>query len=135
MMPQPTGELPVITHHFDYDWSYTNPREDDLSLTVPDMTMTLDQIIDRYSRGLAVPNVPTVPTGGEDYSFIQKMDVFDKIEAARAAQARADVLRETLNTQKAAIVAEKEKKERDAEIEARANEIANSKLNKDDKKE
>ena len=71
------------------------------SLTVPDMTLTLEQLINRHARGQGIttfhPNWTTEEEIelGIDLHEIKKMDTFQKLEHAAKIKAQLETYRTT----------------------------------------
>ncbi len=74
------------------------------SLTVPDQTLTLEELIQRHTRGQGVttfmPNYSTEEEYelGIDLSAIRKMDTFQKLEHSRKIKRQLETYRETGQT-------------------------------------
>jgi hypothetical protein len=79
--------------NYNYDSTYS-PQLDGVSLTIPDMTLSLQDIIARFTRGLAVPQLATYHAD-EDLSFIDKLSEFERIDLHRQLVERGKVLRDT----------------------------------------
>lgn len=62
------------------------------SLTVPGMTLSISEFIDRYRKGLATPRI-AVENPDIDVSHIERMDKFQRIDYAKSLSAKIQVLR------------------------------------------
>lgn len=94
------------------------------SVTVPDMVLSIEELISRYSRGLPIPENAAVNVD-MDVSDFAKMDKFDKLEMARRLKHRQSVLQNEIDEAGAAEL----KKQLDEEFERRVDEKLKS-LNK-----
>lgn len=66
------------------------------SLTLPDQTMSLRTILDRYAKGLPISSIPTLDDADDedaDYHEFQKMDKIERIEYVRDYQEYVKKLR------------------------------------------
>lgn len=76
------------------------------SLTIPDQTMSIRTIIDRYTRGLPVNGQMFQPTfqEGEEFDPMpdnERLDLHDRMELAQNARQELDEIKEKLNNKKA----------------------------------
>ena len=100
--------VPIAGHDF----------TDVISITVPDMHLSIQDLISRSVKGLPVPTTPAVNFDG-DVSFLDQMSAFDKIDYARRLAVRADELRKLLDDEKReATRLEEEKRFNDAVTKA-----------------
>lgn len=101
------------------------------SITVPGKSLTIRDILSRFSRGQVIPPIASGTSYSDvDVSQFDNMDPFDRITAARRYRERALALEQQLIDQKASVA----KKRADAAFErAVSDRVAASKL-KDDVK-
>lgn len=59
------------------------------SLTMPDMALSMRQILERFARGQSIPQNNTAHYSEEDLTEFEKMDKFEKMDAA--AMIREDI--------------------------------------------
>lgn len=115
----------TIVNQASYDWRRTfDVKEWPISLTVPGMVMPLEEVVKRYTRGQAVPSNPSAGYVDGDVSYIDKMNVFEKIDMKRKLDARAKTLKSYIDKQNAAVDAEKAKKAFDDAVLAKAAELS-----------
>lgn len=100
-----------------YDNTGHHSAVDPVSVTVPDQSMTIQEIVFRFRRGMpvSVANNEGAYYGDEDLPDLEDMDLADREEAVKAARAvRKDIegRLKTLDEQRAKL-----KKEADAELE------------------
>lgn len=57
---------------------------------MPDMALSMRQILERFSRGQSIPQNTTANYSDEDFSEFDKMDKFEKLDLA--AQIREDIV-------------------------------------------
>lgn len=69
---------------------------DQPSLTVPDMSLPLKTLLERYTRGGTVATLTPVYNGEEEYPELEKMDKIQKMEALKATKAEIDDIRSDL---------------------------------------
>jgi len=85
--------------HYDYRETY-NTRVRPVSVTDPSQALTVQQILDRHVRNIAVPRnaVENVPA---DLSMYDKMDRIERMQAARVLATRVKVVRDLLDSEAA----------------------------------
>lgn len=129
---KPVQDLaPVIRNHFNYNWMHTfSDVAPSRSLTVPNQSMTLKEIISRFVRKLAIPSVPMVNVDG-DVSQYDKLSRFEKIDAARKLASDAAKLRATAQSEGLKKASERVRVATETAIEKRATELANLKTSQD----
>lgn len=109
--------------HRTYDYAQSFPDKPNWeSLTVPDQVLSLREIINRYSRGQALPPIgaPNIGNLPIDTSDFDHADKFDKLTAARAARARAQSLDDELTLRKATVAKYKAEKAFDRAVAKKA---------------
>lgn len=118
-MEQETKDiLPVVLKnsmnapHF----SQQGEQNNQASMTVPDQTMPIREILDRYARGLPLDNLKTPVYNGEDDDFpdLSKMDLADREQYIMDRQQELKEINERLSLEKNKMEAEK-KKEQEAQ--------------------
>lgn len=89
------------------------------SLTVPDQTMSIQELMSRHVRGLSLggTNVPIYEGEEDDFPDLSRMDKIDRIEALRDAQKELMEIKEQLNQKKKTIEDKKRRDAIDKEIE------------------
>lgn len=107
---------------------HTEVVQDHVSLTVPDQTMSIKEIMDRHSRGLRIPDqmlsnksfeMPTEDFDAPDLGAIGREDFQETIQFAREQKQKSHDLRQDIaDFEKAA------DEKRAAEIEAAAEKVA-----------
>lgn len=75
------------------------------SLTIPDQTLTIRQIIDRYTRGLPISTSMQNPIFQEDEVFndvpdVNRLDLHDRMEFANNARQELEDIKNKLNAKK-----------------------------------
>lgn len=98
------------------------------SLTVPDMVMPLSEVIQRYTRGQAVPTLPAV-YADIDLSPYDDLDKFQIIDLQRKLEYRSRLLKNDIELTKNKIRSQKEKAEYDARVAAAAKALSQSQNN------
>lgn len=68
-----------------------------VSMTVPDQTLSLRELIDRYTRGVPVRTHQPVYNGDEDLPDFERLDLVDLDEARHFNKIHAQKLKEQLN--------------------------------------
>lgn len=112
-------KTPIIATHWSYDSSITfGTRDYGVTMTVPDQTMSVSEILSRYSRGLAIPQTP-VFEASTDLSDFDSLDAFQKLDLARAYAKRVEVLKMNLTESKAKIARERAKRDFDRAVDAK----------------
>lgn len=87
--------LPTIVSHWNYDYTSTfSPPMEGASMTVPNQTLSVEELNDRYIRGLAIPGYPILETGDLDVAQFDNMDKFERVDAARRLKERVAKLYE-----------------------------------------
>jgi len=75
------------------------------SLTIPDQTMSIRTIIERYTRGLPISASQNIPMfqDGEEFNPMpdsERLDLHDRMEFAQQARQELEEIKEKLNTKK-----------------------------------
>lgn len=65
------------------------------SMTVPNMTLGLVELVQRYTRGFELP-IQKGTYDDSEFGDIEKMDVFDRLELARAMPHYIDGIRDQI---------------------------------------
>lgn len=86
------------------DWSHAkagvaNPKGEvnaEHSLTVPNMTMSLEELLKRYTRGEQVSVFEPVFNGDEDFPDVENMDVLDRIDLLNQVKVGVNDLRDDI---------------------------------------
>lgn len=65
---------------------------------MPDMALSMRQILDRFSRGQSIPQNNTASYSDEDLSEFDKMDRFEKLDAAAQIRETIAEMRDELQT-------------------------------------
>lgn len=68
---------------FNYDFKKYGEDFTKPSLTVPDMTMSLRELVERFTRGQEVPYRTPMYDENEDYHELEKLDKIEKLERAK----------------------------------------------------
>ncbi len=73
------------------------------SQTVPDMTLSLQELVERYTRGQSVATFTPVYYGEEEeFADVSRMDPIERIEYARYIREQISTARHSLAEQQAA---------------------------------
>lgn len=73
------------------------------SQTVPDMTLSLQELVERYTRGQSVATFTPVYYGeDEEFADVSRMDPIERIEYARYIREQISTARHSLAEQQAA---------------------------------
>lgn len=75
-------------------------KMDSRSMTIPDMSLTLQQILDRYSRGLPVTGQNAVPIWDEDDTTpdIRTLDLTERMDMAQQFRNELSQIHDRVNT-------------------------------------
>ena len=80
--------------------TFTQPSE-----TIPDQTLSIRQILDRYARGIPMdvkqPIWDENPTFEENFTDPRRMDLAEREEFAKQAKIELENIKSTINTKKA----------------------------------
>ncbi|AKI26900.1 hypothetical protein [Microviridae Fen2266_11] len=88
-------------------------------MTVPDMCMSVQEILIRYSRKQALPAGPAVVNIDADVSAYDHLDQFQKIDMSRKFKRRVEILTGELNAKKAKLAQDKQAAKFEREVLAR----------------
>lgn len=69
------------------------------SLTVPDQTLSLRQLLDRYTRGQGISIKRDATYSEEDFTDLEKMDKFERADLKAQNQEYIDELRQEIQKQ------------------------------------
>lgn len=87
----------ISNHHQRYE---TEGEVNNLpSLTVPDQTLSLRQLLERYTRGQGISIKRDVTYSEEDFTDLEKMDKFERADLKSQNQQYIDELRQELQQQ------------------------------------
>lgn len=89
------------------------------TMTVPDMCMSVQEILIRYSRKQALPAGPAVVNIDADVSAYDHLDQFQKIDMSRKFKRRVEILTGELNAKKAKLAQDKQAAKFEREVLAR----------------
>lgn len=81
---------PLFRTQFRYVFQ-ASKRPVPISVTVPDMSFSVQELINRFTRGQAIPGNGTLNIVG-DLSAISRLDQFEKIDLARRLRHRREVI-------------------------------------------
>lgn len=69
--------------NYSFSSQHREPISDEPSLTVPDMSIPLEVLVKRYTRGEQVTTFQPVYTDDPSFDNIEKMDPIERLEAAK----------------------------------------------------
>lgn len=112
--------------HRSYQFVTTYRPTNWATITVPGKSLTIRDILARFSRGQVIPPIASPASYSDvDVSQFDNMDPFDRITAARRYRERATALEQTLIDQKASAAKKRADLAFDRAVNAKAQTLVN----------